>query len=100
MVVREIEKNESIKKLAPTICTSQNGNVTSSDFEALIPRIYPEAESVSAYGGEDTNPPQYGKVFIGIKPYSGVFISEEIKRHIQLELRNTPWLVLYQKSLI
>ena len=61
--------------------------VTSSDFESLIPRIYPEAESVSAYGGEETDPPQYGKVFISIKPYNGVFISEEIKRNIQLELR-------------
>ena len=83
----EIESIESIKKLAPTIYASQNRAVTSTDFEALIPRIYPEAESVSAYGGEDTNPPQYGKVFISIKPYSGVFISEEIKRNIQLELR-------------
>ena len=83
----EIESVESIKKLAPNIYASQNRAVTSTDFESLIPRIYPEAESVSAYGGEETDPPQYGKVFISIKPYNGVFISEEIKRHIQLELR-------------
>lgn len=83
----EIESVESIKKLAPNIYASQNRAVTSTDFETLIPRIYPETESVSAYGGEETDPPQYGKVFISIKPYNGVFISEEIKRHIQLELR-------------
>ncbi len=83
----EIESVESIKKLAPNIYASQNRAVTSTDFETLIPRIYPETESVSAYGGEETDPPQYGKVFISIKPYNGVFISDEVKRNIQLELR-------------
>ena len=83
----EIESVESIKKYAPNIYASQNRAVTASDFESLIPRIYPEAESVSAYGGEETDPPQYGKVFVSIKPYNGVFISDEIKRSIQLELR-------------
>ena len=84
---REIETVESIKKYAPNIYASQNRAVTSTDFESLIPRIYPEAESVSAYGGEESDPPQYGKVFISIKPYNGVFVSEEVKRNIQLELR-------------
>jgi hypothetical protein len=83
----EIESVESIKKLAPNIYASQNRAVTSTDFETLIPRIYLETESVSAYGGEETDPPQYGKVFISIKPYNGVFISDEVKRNIQLELR-------------
>lgn len=83
----EIESVESIKKYAPNIYASQNRAVTAADFESLIPRIYPEAESVSAYGGEETDPPQYGKVFVSIKPYNGVFISDEIKRSIQLELR-------------
>jgi hypothetical protein len=83
----EIESVESIKKFAPNIYASQNRAVTASDFESLIPRIYPEAESVSAYGGEETDPPQYGKVFVSIKPYNGVFISDEVKRRIQLELR-------------
>ena len=76
---REIESVESIKKYNTNIYASQNRAVTSTDFESLIPRIYPEAESVSAYGGEETDPPQYGKVFISIKPYNGVFISEEVK---------------------
>ena len=83
----EIESVESIKKFAPNIYASQNRAVTSTDFESLIPRIYAEAESVSAYGGEETDPPQYGKVFISIKPYNGVFVSDEVKRRIQLELR-------------
>ena len=83
----EIESVESIKKFAPNIYASQNRAVTAADFESLIPRIYPEAESVSAYGGEETDPPQYGKVFVSIKPYNGVFVSDEVKRRIRLELR-------------
>ena len=40
-----------------------------SDYETLIPsKIYPETESISVFGGEDVIPPQYGKVFISIKP--------------------------------
>ena len=83
----DIESVESIKKLAPNIYASQNRAVTSSDYEALVPRLYAEAESVAAYGGEDLDPPQYGKVFVSIKPYNGVFLSEEIKRNLQLQLR-------------
>ena len=45
------------------------------------------AESVTSYGGEELDPPQFGKVFISIKPYNGVFLSEEVKRNIQLQLR-------------
>ena len=83
----EIESVESIKKLAPNIYASQDRAVTSTDFEALVPRIYGEAESVAAYGGEELSPPQYGKVFVSIKPYNGVFLSEEIKRNLQLQLK-------------
>ena len=82
-----IESVESVKKLAPNIYASQNRAVTSSDFETIVPRIYGEAESVAAYGGEELDPPQFGKVFISIKPYNGVFLSEEVKRNIQLSLR-------------
>tara|TARA_B100001094_G_scaffold63763_1_gene59722 strand:- start:14547 stop:16463 length:1917 start_codon:yes stop_codon:yes gene_type:complete len=82
----EIESVESIKKLAPNIYASQDRAVTSTDFESLVPRIYTEAESVAAYGGEELNPPQYGKVFVSIKPFNGVFLSEEIKRNLKLEL--------------
>ena len=83
----DIESVESIKKLAPNIYASQDRAVTATDYETLVPRLYGEAESVAAYGGEDLDPPQYGKVFISIKPYNGVFLSEEIKRNLQLQLR-------------
>ena len=48
--------------------------------------IYAEAESVSVYGGETLTPPVYGKVFITIKPYNGVFISNAVKNNIKQQL--------------
>ena len=82
-----IESVESIKKFAPQIYASQNRAVTASDYEALVPRVYTEAESVSAFGGEELNPPKYGKVFISVKPINGVYLSSSIKDDIQRQLR-------------
>jgi len=84
---KSIESVESIKKYAPRIYAAQNRAVTSSDYEALIPQIYPESESVSAFGGEELTPPQYGRVIISIKPYNGVYLSSRIKSNILLELK-------------
>ena len=83
----DIESVSSVKKYAPAIYASQNRAVTSSDYEALIPRIYAEAQSVSAYGGEDLTPPSFGKVFISIKPEHGEYLSTTIKQNIKNELR-------------
>jgi len=82
-----IESVESVKKNAPQIYASQNRAVTAADYESLIPRIYPEAESVSAFGGEELTPPQYGKVFISVKPENGVYLSNSIKEDISSQLR-------------
>jgi hypothetical protein len=84
---KEIESVESIKKYAPRIYASQNRAVTASDYESIIPKIYPEAESISVYGGEDLNPPRYGRVFISIKPFNGPFVSSQVKDNIVKLLR-------------
>ena len=81
-----IESVESIKKYGTRIYASRNRAVTAADFEALIPEIYPETESVSAYGGESLNPPQFGKVFISIKPYNDRYLSNLIKDNIKRKL--------------
>ena len=83
----EIESINSIRNFAPRAYASQNRAVTASDYETLIPKIYPETESVSAFGGEELSPPQYGKVFITIKPFFGTFLSNSIKDNIKAELR-------------
>ena len=83
-----IESVESIKKFAPRIYASQNRALTSNDYETLIPsKIYPETESISVFGGEELIPPQYGKVFISIKPRTGDFIPNLIKENIKLKLK-------------
>jgi len=83
-----IEGVESIKKFAPRIYASQNRALTSNDYETLIPaKIYPETESISVFGGEELIPPQYGKVFISIKPRFGDFIPNLIKENIKNKLK-------------
>ena len=83
-----IETVESIKKFAPRIYASQNRALTANDYETLIPtRIYQETESVSVFGGEELIPPQYGKVFISIKPKTGDFLPNLIKENIRTKLK-------------
>ena len=83
-----IEKVDSIKKFAPRIYASQNRALTANDYETLIPaKIYPETESISVFGGEELIPPQYGKVFISIKPRSGEFLPNLIKQNIKRDLK-------------
>ena len=83
-----IETVDSIKKFAPRIYASQNRAVSANDYETLIPaKIYPETESISVFGGEELVPPQYGKVFISIKPRTGDFLPNLIKENIKTKLK-------------
>jgi len=83
-----IEEVESVRKYAPKIYATQNRAVTADDYETLIPsKIYPDTESISVFGGEELIPPQYGKVFISIKPRFGDFLPNLIKDNIKLKLK-------------
>ena len=83
-----IETVDSIRKFAPRIYASQNRALTANDYETLIPaKIYPETESISVFGGEELIPPQYGKVFISIKPRTGDFLPNLIKENIRMKLK-------------
>ena len=83
----EIENISTIKNLAPRVYASQYRAVTANDYEALIPTIYSNADSVTAYGGEDSTPPQFGKVFISIKPKNGQYVSDFDKRQLIQKLK-------------
>ncbi len=62
--------------------------MTANDYETLIPaKIYPETESISVFGGEELIPPQYGKVFISIKPRNGDFLPNLLKENIKNKLK-------------
>jgi len=83
-----IESVSSVKKYAPRIYASQNRCLTANDYETLIPaRIYTDTESISVFGGEELIPPQYGKVFISIKPRTGEFLPNLIKENIKRDLK-------------
>lgn len=83
-----IESIESIRKYAPRLYSSQNRALTVRDYETLIPtKIYTDTESISVFGGEDLIPPQYGKVFISIKPRTGDFIPNLVKQNIKSALK-------------
>ena len=84
----EIESISSIKYFAPRIYSSQYRAVTSSDYEAVLGFIYPNVESVTAYGGEEMSPPRFGKVFISVKPRNGDFLSDETKRSLVQKLKS------------
>ena len=83
-----IEPVESVRKYAPKVYGTQNRAVTARDYEVLIPsKIYPETEAITVFGGEELIPPQYGKVFISIKPRTGDFLPNIIKDEIKLKLK-------------
>ena len=84
---KEIESVDSVKRFAPKIYSTFNRAVTANDYEALIPKIYPETESVSVFGGEELSPPQYGKVFVTIKPFYGPYVPDSIKNNLNTLLR-------------
>ena len=62
------ESLDSIRKNAPQSLIAQNRAVTSDDYKAIIRSEFKAVDSISVWGGEYNEPPQYGKVFISIKP--------------------------------
>jgi hypothetical protein len=84
----DIESLNSIKYLAPRVYSSQYRAVTANDYKGLIPFIFPNVESVNAYGGEELPTPEYGKVYISVKPKNGNFLSNATKTSILNQLKN------------
>ena len=82
-----IESIDSIKYFAPRVYSSQYRAVTARDYEAIIQKIYPNTESVSVVGGEELDPPQFGKVLLSIKPKNGISISDFTKTEILNDLK-------------
>jgi hypothetical protein len=83
----DIESIDSIKYLGPRVYASQYRAVTANDYKAIIPMVFPNVDNVTAYGGEELNPPEYGKVYISIKPRNGKFLSQISKNEIKKELK-------------
>lgn len=72
----EKESIDSIKFKATKFYTSQNRLVTLNDYKAKVSEYYPNADAVAVWGGEDNDPPDYGKVFLSLKPQNSDYLSE------------------------
>ena len=83
----EFEPIRSIKYRAPRYYAAQQRAVVTSDYESILQNIYPNADLVRVVGGETKSPPEYGKVFISIKPKVGSIISPIEKQRIVDEIR-------------
>ena len=71
----EKESIESIKFKATKFYTSQNRLVTLNDYKAKVSEYYPNADAVAVWGGEDNDPPEYGKVIVSLKPQNSDYLS-------------------------
>lgn len=76
------ESIESIKYNAPKHYASQGRAVTADDYRTLIPQLYPNVDAISVWGGEENDPPVYGKAFVCIKPKTGATLTAETKEQI------------------
>jgi len=83
----EAETNDSIKFNAPLSYASQNRAVTTTDYETFVKQLYPNAISVSAWGGEDDETPVYGVVKISIKAASGSTLTQATKNDLVTQLK-------------
>jgi hypothetical protein len=82
----EKESIDSIKFKATKFYTSQNRLVTLNDYKAKVSEYYPNADAVAVWGGEDNDPPEYGKVFIALKPKNSDYLSDTEKAAVQTKL--------------
>lgn len=106
------ESIESIKFNAPRHFTTQERAITTEDYENLIRQNFPEVNSVSAYGGEDLVPPQYGKVFVAVdlKDFDGLpetrkndyqrFLRSKSPVSIEVTIQSPEYLYLEVTSLV
>ena len=92
---KEEESIDSIKFSANKFYTSQNRLVTVSDFKAKLQELYPGADSIAVWGGEDNDPISYGKVFVSVKPsqFSNNLTSSE-KSVLKTSLKNLSMLTV------
>jgi len=83
----EIESVSNIKFNAPKYFGSQNRAVTSNDYSAIVRKIYPAISDIIVFGGEEQEPPAYGKVFLSIKPTEAASLSTFTKNQLTTELK-------------
>ena len=84
----DIESTRTIKKNAPKAYGTQDRAVTAQDYEAIVRRVYPATSDIIIFGGEEQDPPAYGKVFIVLKPTDAAYLTSLTKSLVIEELKN------------
>jgi hypothetical protein len=82
----ERESTESIKFKAPLTYSTQNRAVTADDYKNIVLANYSDTDAINVWGGEDNDPPVYGRVFMSIKPKSGEVLTSEAKNILEREI--------------
>ena len=85
--ILDIESINKIKYNAPKFYGSQNRAVTPSDYAAIVRNLYPAISDIIVFGGEDQEPPAYGKVFIALKPTNANKLSAYTKSELYKDLK-------------
>ena len=80
------ETLEAIKFNAPLAHISQNRAVTPDDYKTIIKNEFADLDAVAVWGGEDHDVPDYGKVYVSIKPLSGETLTEAQKTTIKTSI--------------
>ena len=83
----EAETVDSIKFNAPLKYATQGRAVTPDDYKAIVPSVYTNIKSIQCWGGEDNDPPIYGKVYIAIRPNTGTSLTTTTKNSISTSLK-------------
>ena len=84
----DAESVDSIKFNAPLKYAAQGRAVTPDDYKAIVPSVYTNVKSIQCWGGEDNDPPIYGKVYIAIRPNTGTSLTTTTKNSIITSLKN------------
>lgn len=91
---------DKVRYAAPKYYQSQNRAVTTNDYEAIVLREYTDAESVRVWGGDENDPPEYGKVFISILPKNARTLSQAQKESLVSNVLNKKKIVTVQTEVV
>ena len=83
----EVETTQKIKYTAPKAYGTQDRAVTANDYEAIVRKVYPATSDIIIFGGEDQDPPEYGRVFISLKPTDASYLTSLTKSQIIADLK-------------
>ena len=83
----DAESVDSIKFNAPLKYAAQGRAVTPDDYKAIVPSVYSNIKSIQCWGGEDNDPPIYGKVYVAIRPNTGTSLTTTTKNQIVTSLK-------------